>query len=95
MLQQVRKQLKTQYINQETILVKSDTDEQQTHWSYIELLERSPIFFSKYKDEWEEDELEIMQQLFYRFPILETAYQLTQKAEVVVSGKTSANQWTK
>ena len=48
-LQQVRKQLKTQYINQETILVKSDTDEQQTHWSYIELLERSHIFFSKCK----------------------------------------------
>ena len=86
-LQQVRKQLKTQYINQETILVKSDTDEQQTHWSYIELLERSRYILFKMQDEWEEDELEIMQQLFYRFPILETAYRLTQKLRLWYQGK--------
>jgi len=86
-LQQVRKQLKTQYINQETILVKSYTDEQQTHWSYIELLERSRYILFKMQDEWEEDELEIMQQLFYRFPILETAYRLTQKLRLWYQGK--------
>ncbi|MBK7100101.1 MAG: transposase [Sphingobacteriales bacterium] len=86
-LQQVRKQLKTQYINQETILVKADTDEQQTHWSYIELLERSRYILFKMQDEWEEDELEIMQQLFYRFPILETAYRITQKLRLWYQGK--------
>jgi transposase len=86
-LQQVRKQLKTQYINQETILVKADTDEQQTHWRYIELLERSRYILFKMQDEWEEDELEIMQQLFYRFPILETAYRITQKLRLWYQGK--------
>ena len=86
-LQQVRKQLKTQYINQETILVKSDTDEQQTHWSYIELLERSRYILFKKKKKKKEDELEIMQQLFYRFPILETAYRLTQKLRLWYQGK--------
>lgn len=86
-LQQVRKQLKTQYLNQENILAQSDTAEQQTHWSYIELLERSRYILFKMQPEWEEDEREMMQQLFDRFPVLETAYQLTQKLRLWYNGK--------
>jgi transposase len=86
-LQQVRKQIKTQYINRETVLTKPDTNEQQTHWSHIELLERSRYILFKMQDEWEEDEQEIMQQLFSRFPVLETAYLLTQKLRLWYHGK--------
>jgi transposase len=86
-LQQVRKQLKTQYLNQENILAQSDTAEQQIHWSYIELLERSRYILFKMQPEWEEDEREMMQQLFNRFPVLETAYQLTQKLRLWYNGK--------
>ncbi|MBK7099208.1 MAG: transposase [Sphingobacteriales bacterium] len=58
-------------------------------------MERSRYILFKMQDEWEEDELKIMQQLFYRFPILETAYRITQKLRLWYQGKTSANQWTK
>ncbi|MBK7099065.1 MAG: transposase [Sphingobacteriales bacterium] len=58
-------------------------------------MERSRYILFKMQDEWEEDELEIMQQLFYRFPILETAYRITQKLRLWYQEKTSANQWTK
>ena len=86
-LQQVRKQIKTQYLNFETTLVRSDTEAQYTHWSYIELLERSRYIFFKMQPEWEEDENEMMHQLFERFPVLETAYQLTQKLRLWYNGK--------
>ncbi len=81
-LNQVRKQLKTQCLTKsQTLLTQttSDNTEQDTPWTDIELLERSRYILCKMQPDWEEDEIEIMNQLFSSFPILQTAYELTQK----------------
>lgn len=78
-LQQVRKQLKTQCLNNDNTLTQTDTPGQQNQWSHIEMLERSRYILFKMQPDWEEDEKEIIEHLFALFPVLQTAYQLSQK----------------
>jgi transposase len=81
-LNQVRKQLKTKcLINPKTLLMQTteyDT-EQESPWTDVELLERSRYILCKMQPEWDDDDKEIMNHLFYSFPVLQTAYELTQK----------------
>jgi transposase len=89
-LQQVRKQLKTQCINADTTLVvsnKPNDPNQQKIWTEIELLERSRYILCKMQAEWELDEKEIIEHLFSRYPVLQTAYLLTQKLRTWYSNK--------
>ena len=79
-LQQVRKQLKTQSLNSEKTLVTATTNtDQEKVWTNIELLERSRYILFKMEDDWEDDEHEIMAHLFHHYPVLKTAYDLTQQ----------------
>jgi len=88
-LQQVRKQLKTQCLNNDKALVKqSDGDlAQERIWTDIELLQRSRYILCKMQPDWEEDEKEIMDHLFNSFPVLQTAYLLTQKLRLWYNGR--------
>jgi transposase len=76
-LQQVRKQLKTQCLNSNATLTLPDKE--QTVWTDIELLERSRYILCKMQSEWNEDEKQMMAHLFYSYPPLQKAYDLTQK----------------
>jgi len=78
----LRKQLKTQCLTNSQTLLKQTTEydsEQESIWTDVELLERSRYIICKMQTEWDEDEIEIMEHLFSTFPILQTAYELTQK----------------
>ena len=75
-LQQVRRQLKTHCLNSEKILI---TSEDEKAWTNIELLERSRYILCKMEADWEEDEKEMMAPLFHHYPVLKTAYALTQQ----------------
>lgn len=89
-LQQVRKQLKTGCLTSDKTLVKQTSEtnpEQEKAWTDIELLERSRYILCKMQPEWEEDETEMMGYLFKRFPVLETAYELTQKLRLWYNGR--------
>ncbi len=89
-LQQVRKQLKTQcLINDKTLAKQTITDDptEEKVWTDIELLERSRYILYKMQPEWEADEKEIMEHLFNSYPVLQTAYELTQKLRVWYNGK--------
>lgn len=80
-LQQVRRELKTEYLVNENTLARPTgpaSPQQERPWTVIELLERSRYTLFKMRDEWEEDEKERMSQLFAICPRLETAYALTQ-----------------
>jgi transposase len=81
-MNQVRKQLKTQCLTDSQNLLTqttSDNTGQDTPWTDVELLERSRYILCKMQPDWEEDEIEIMNHLFSSFPILQTAYELTQQ----------------
>jgi transposase len=88
-LQQVRKQIKTQCINNNKTLAKQTTDnpESEKTWSDIELLERSRYIVCKMQPDWEEDEKEMMEQLFRSYPVLQTAYELTQQLRLWYNGR--------
>jgi transposase len=76
-LQQVRKQLKTQCLNSDATLTLPEKE--QPVWTEIELLERSRYILCKMQPEWNEDEKLMMDHLFQNYPILQKAYELTQK----------------
>jgi transposase len=90
-LQQVRKQLKTQCLNDSKTFVKSTlsttNSEDERVWTNIELLERSRYILFKMQSEWEEDEREIMAHLFNHYPVLKTAYDLTQQLRSWYNGR--------
>jgi len=88
-LQQVRKQLKTQCLtNDKTLISQSEGDQQQERaWTDIELLERSRYILCKMQSDWEDDEKEMMDHLFNSFPVLQSAYQLTQKLRIWYNGR--------
>ena len=90
-LQQVRKQLKTQCLNNDKTLVKQPNGDlaqaQERVWTDIELLERSRYILCKMQTDWEDDEKEIMDHLFNSFPVLQTAYLLTQKLRLWYNGR--------
>ena len=84
-LNQVRKQLKIRCLTSPKTLLTQTTEnynEQESLWTDVELLERSRYILYKMQPDWEEDEIEIMNHLFSRFPVLQTAYELTQKLRV-------------
>jgi len=81
-LNQVRKQIKTKCLTGPQALLTqttSDNTGQDAPWTDVELLERSRYILCKAQSDWEEDEIEIMNYLFSIFPVLQTAYGLTQK----------------
>jgi len=82
-LQTVRRQLKDQAINKEQNIQLSG----HRFWSEIELLERSRYLLAKMQPEWDEDEQQMMDYLFKIFPVLQTAYQLTQKLRLWYNAK--------
>jgi transposase len=88
-LQQVRKQIKTQCLNNDKTLAKQTTDNPKSDkaWSDIELLERSRYIVCKMQPDWEEDEKEMMEQLFSSYPVFQTAYQLTQQLRLWYNGR--------
>lgn len=88
-LQQVRKQIKTQCINNNKTLANQTTanPESEKTWSDIELLERSRYIVCKMQPDWEEDEKEMMEQLFRSYPVLQTAYELTQQLRLWYNGR--------
>lgn len=88
-LQQVRKQLKTQCLNNDKTLVKQPDGDlpQDMVWTDIELLERSRYVLCKMQPDWEDDEKEMMEHLFNSFPVLQSAYLLTQKLRLWYNGR--------
>lgn len=84
-LQQVRKQLKTQCLNSEK--TSTPNTESEKAWTNIELLERSRYPLCKMQADWEEDEKEIMTYLFHHYPVLKTAYNLTQQLRNWYNGR--------
>ena len=86
----LRKQLKTQCLTNSQSLIKQTTEcdaKQECIWTDVELLERSRYIICKMQLEWDEDEVEIMNHLFSTFPILQTAYELTQKLRLWYNSK--------
>jgi transposase len=83
-LQQVRKQLKTNCIMDESVNNDSQTE---LKWTMVEMLERSRYILFKMQDEWEADEKEIMRIIFQKYPVLEKAWQLTQRFRIWYNGK--------
>lgn len=89
-LQQVRNQIKTQCLTSDKTLVKytaSQNPEQEKAWTDVELLERSRYILYKMQPDWEEDEKEMMEYLFESYPVLKTAYELTQRIRLWYNGR--------
>jgi transposase len=88
-LQQVRKQLKTQCLtNDKTLINHQESDQEQDRaWTEIELLERSRYILCKMQMDWDDDEKQMMDHLFNSFPVLQSAYQLTQKLRLWYNGR--------
>lgn len=82
-LRQVRGQLKTQILNETKLRAAQPTDPSPTAvdlpWTDMEMVERSRYILCKGDWQWDEDETRQMNYLFNKFPVLETAYRLTQK----------------
>ena len=53
----------------------------------VELLERSRYIVCKMQPDWEEDEKEMMEHLFSSYPVLRTAYDLTQQLRLWYNGR--------
>lgn len=86
----IRKQLKTQCLTNPQTLLRQTTEynvEQESIWTDVELLKRSRYIICKMQPEWDEDEIEIMNHLFSSFPVLQTAYELTQKRRLWYNSK--------
>lgn len=81
-LQQVRRELKTECLNKGTNVPKKagpvDESEEDRIWSDAEMLERSRYVLVRPETEWEEQEKEMMGDLFKKHPVLKTAHSLTQ-----------------
>lgn len=89
-LQQVRKQIKIKCLTDDKTLAKhtiENNDEEEKIWSDIELLERSRYILCKMETDWEEDETGIMAHLFNKYPVLKTAYGLSQKLRLWYNGR--------
>ena len=86
-LQQVRKSLKIQCINEDKTGVLVGNGESEKQWTYIEMLERSRYILCKMEVEWDTDEQEIMAVLFQKYPVLKKAYDLTQQLRNWYHGK--------
>lgn len=87
-LQQVRKQLKTQCLNDKSFVSQPDEDlGLERAWTDIELLERSRYILCKMQSDWDDDDKEIMDHLFNSFPVLQSAYLLTQKLRMWYNGR--------
>jgi transposase len=87
-LQQVRKQLKTQCLNDKSLVSQPDEDPGlERAWTDVELLERSRYILCKMQSDWDEDEKQMMEHLFNRFPVLQSAYLLTQKLRLWYNGR--------
>ena len=89
-LQQVRKQIKTQCLNNDKTLInqqEGDNQAQDRAWTDIELLERSRYILCKMQMDWDDDEKQMMDHLFNSFPVLQSAYQLTQKLRLWYNGR--------
>lgn len=82
-LQTVRRQLKTDAISKKQNIQLNE----HRFWSEMELLERSRYILCKMQPEWDEDEQQMMNYLFKKFPVLQTAYQLTQKLRLWYNAK--------
>ena len=80
-LQQVRRQLKSQcLLDNKAINSQPDGGSAEEEvYTQAEMLERSRYILCKMEAEWLEDEKEMMEQLFSRYPVLKTAYELTQQ----------------
>jgi transposase len=81
-LQQVRKHIKTNNINEARIQVSPlalEDQDQEKEWTDVELLERSRYVLCKMDDQWEEEEKQMMDYLFNKYPLLKQAYDLTVK----------------
>lgn len=78
-LQQVRRELKIQCVNQKKKSGKRTSADAENKWTEIEMLERSRYMLLKKEDEWEQTEKETMKHLFANYPTLEKAYELSQK----------------
>lgn len=81
-LQQVRKQIKTKCLTDDKTYIENaidNNDSEQKLWTNVEMLERSRYILCKMETDWDEDERKIMTELFDKYPILKTAYGLTQK----------------
>ena len=79
-LQQVRRQLKTQCLtNNKAINSQPETDNEEEVYTQAEMLERSRYTLCKMEGDWQQDEKEMMEQLFNNYPVLKTAYELTQQ----------------
>lgn len=89
-LQQVRKQLKTHCLIKNATtsnqISASNTGDEKI-WTDIELLERSRYILFKMEVDWDADDKEIVTPLFEKFPILKTAYYLTQQLRNWYNGK--------
>jgi len=81
-LQQVRRELKTECLNKETNVPKKaggvNKSEEERMWTDAEMLERSRYVLVKSEIEWENEEKEMIGDLFKKYPVLKTAYSLTQ-----------------
>ena len=89
-LQMVRRQLKAQCLNSNKIMSEEnveETKETEKIWTDVELLERSRYSLVKMEVDWEEEEKEMMEDLFERYPVLKTAYELTLKLRAWYNGK--------
>jgi transposase len=87
-LQQVRKQLKTQCLNDKSLVSQPDEDPGlERAWTDVELLERSRYILCKLQSDWDDDEKQMMEHLFNRFPVLQSAYLLTQKLRLWYNGR--------
>lgn len=81
-LQQVRKQIKTKCVNHPDLQVNQvslEDPEEQAGWTDVELLERCRYVICKMEGEWDEEERQMMDYLFNYYPLLQDAYNLTQK----------------
>ena len=89
-LQQVRKQLKTACLLQnkttENTLVPSPATD-DIRWTDMELLERSRYLLCKMELDFDTDDKEMAAQIFAKFPVLKTAYDLTQKLRNWYNGR--------
>lgn len=81
-LQQVRKRIKMQCINNPNVQVNQvslEDPEEQKEWTDIEMLEQCRYVICRKEGEWDEEDRVRMDYLFRQYPLLQEAYSLTQK----------------
>jgi len=70
-LQQVRKTIKS------VCILDNSPQASNTQWTTIEMLERSRYIVTQLQEDWDEEQQEIMNHLFEKYPTYQKAYQLT------------------